>query len=204
MKFNISLTSRCPSCGEEAPDEIDMKEVEFTSLDPIVGQDFICPTCGNTFTHKGEDVCPFCDEELDFEEFRTEASKELEASSEDQGNLEIGKGYTCNRCDVVIVAEHEVENCPKCNNVLINGYNCKEYELDDTLRHMRADSGEFLHGEGDEFTKIALDAAAEEDSTLEQPLPDPEKKELPLSTRVQKTSNMSLKEMFKKVFGGGA
>jgi len=193
LKYNLGLASVCPGCGEAAPDEIDMKDIEVAPLDPVVGQDFVCPTCGNTFTHKGKDMCPFCDEELDFEEHRTVKSEpsdeEIEVSS--GGNLEVGMIYSCISCGVGFKAEHEIENCPQCKSIMIDGYNCTAH----------GDS-EFLHGHGDEFTEATLDAAIEEDSTLEQPLPDPEKKEIPLSTRVQETSNMSLKEMFAKVFGG--
>ncbi len=207
MKYNIGLTSKCPGCGEDAPDEIDIEDVEVAPMDPNIGQDFVCPTCGNTFTHKGDDICPFCDEELDFEEHRQAAAEqlsdeEIEVGSKEQGNLEVGKGYSCNKCDVVFIAEDEIAGCPKCNEIMIDGYNCKEYEYDETLQQQRADSGEFLHGEGDEFTEATMEAAAEEDSTLEQPLPDPEKSEIRLPTK-KGNETKTLKQMFKRVFGGG-
>lgn len=253
LKYNIGLASVCPGCGEAAPDEIDMKDVEVAPLDPVIGRDFSCPTCGNTFTHKGKDICPFCDEELDFDDYRKEAlsisdeeieageyssiighdfncpycsktfkyqgksecshckkevdfsryveSRKSERPSSDKGNLIPDEFYACIKCDVVFMAEAEVANCPNCDNVMIDGYNCSQYEVDETKRQMQSDAGEFLHGQGDEFTEATLNAAIEEDSTLEQPLPDPEKDEIPLSTRVQETSKQSLKEMFKKVFG---
>jgi len=203
LKYNLGLTSVCPGCGESAPDEIDMKEVELAPLDPVIGCDFVCPTCGNTFTHKGKDECPFCEEELDFEEHRaakeTLSDEEIEVGS--GGNLKIGEGYSCIVCRVVFVAEHEIENCPNCDSVMIDGYNCSRHEEDTQMQ--KTDAGEMLHGHGDEFTQATLDAAVEEDKSLEHPLPDPDKKEIPLPTRVQQTSSMSIKEMFKRAFGGG-
>ena len=210
LKFNLGLSTVCPGCGEVAPDEIDMKDVEVGPMDPVIGQDFVCPTCGNTFTHKGKDICPFCDEELDFEEHRSKKLMPVSKQSDEEievgsgGNLKIGEGYACISCNVVFIAEHEIENCPGCDSVMIDGYNCSQYD-DETRRQrtQQADAGEFLHGHGEEFTQATLDAAAADDKTLEQPLPDPKKDSIPLSTRVQKTSKMSLKEMFKTVFGGG-
>ena len=207
LKYNLGLTTVCPGCGEQAPDEIDMKEVDLTPIDPVIGNEFVCPICGNTFTHKGKDECPFCQEELDFADHRkvdsTPSDEEIEVGAE--GNLEVGQGYSCLTCRIGFIAEHEVEDCPHCKNVMINGYNCSPYSMQKESEEIsKTDSGEFLHDHGDGFfQKVALDAAAEEDETLERLIPDPEKEEIPLSRRRERRQNMSLRKMFKRAFGGG-
>jgi hypothetical protein len=206
------LSSVCPGCGEKSPDEIDMKDVDLAPLDPVIGMRFTCPTCGNLFTHEGKDECPYCQEELDFSEQRNAGSslsdKEVKISS--GGNLEVGKAYVCNKCTVYFMPEAEMASCPTCNEVMVDGYNCKPfYSETEEADTQRKDSGELLHGHGDEFDQAAIDAAAidaavEEDKTLEQPLPDPQKTGIPISTRTSKEKHArSLKEMFKRVFGGG-
>ena len=203
MKYNIGLSSTCPACGEKAPDEIDMGSVDMTPMDPIIGRDFICPTCGNTFTHKGVDACPFCEEELDFEDHRkvdtsSLSDEEVEVSS--GGNLKPGTAYICNVCSVVFLPEAELAGCPQCNNTMVDGYNCKEFNTERASEDtQKKDSGELLSPEAEE-----IEAAALEDQALEkQPLPDPEKTEIPLSTRSSSSKDKSLKSMFKKVFGSG-
>ena len=88
---------------------------------------------------------------------------------------------------------------------MINGYNCSPYSMQKESEEIsKTDSGEFLHDHGDGFfQKVALDAAAEEDETLERLIPDPEKEEIPLSRRRERRQNMSLRKMFKRAFGGG-
>lgn len=197
LKYNLVMTTTCPGCGEVAPDEIDMKNVDSTPIevDPVFGRDFVCPTCGNTFTHKGLDACPFCEEELDFEEHRKVDSRAIsdEEIEDGSGNLIPGDVYICKACSIIFTPEENIAACPECCEIMIDGDNCKPFKTDETL-----------HGHGDEFDKVAIAAAAEEDKGLEQPLPDPEKSEIPIPTITPEDVHArSLKSMFKRVFGSG-
>ena len=202
-KFNLGISSTCPQCGESAPDEIDMKNVDLTPMDPVIGCDFVCPTCGNTFTHKGKDECPFCEEELDFGDHRKVASstlsdEQIEVSS--GGNLKPGDTYVCNACSIIFMPEAELASCPQCNEIMVDGYNCREFNSEKQIEDMqKKDSGELLSQDAEE-----IEAAAIEDQTLEKlPLPDPQKPEIPLSTKSSKSKDKTLTQMFRKVFGGG-
>jgi rubrerythrin len=201
MKFNLSLSSTCPRCGEKAPDEIDMKNVDLTPIDPVIGKDFVCPVCGNTFTHKGEDACPFCYEELDFEEHRkvdsnTPSDEEIEVSS--GGYLKPGGTYICNACSTIFIPEAEFAACPQCNDIMVDGRTCKAYSSERSLEDIqKKDSGELLNPIAEE-----IEAAILEDQTLEKQLiPDPQKSEIPLSTKApNKVDDNALKALFRKVF----
>lgn len=200
MKFNLLLTTICPQCGEVAPDEINMKNVDttpFKMIDPLIGRDFVCPTCGNTFTHQGKDVCPFCEEELDFEDHRkvdTTHLSEEELEVRSPGNLIPNQPYKCIKCETMFRSNTNEASCPGCSDYMVDGYNCNPFG-DPVV--VSEESSKPLQGTED------LEAAAEEDSTLEHPLPDPKKAQIPLSTKTKPGKNKSLKDMFKKVFGSG-
>jgi rRNA maturation endonuclease Nob1 len=197
LKFNLGISTNCPGCGEQAPDEIDMKKVDVAPIDPVIGHDFACPTCGNTFTHKGEDECPFCEEELDFADYRkvkagTPSDEEIEVSS--GGNLVANQSYKCKGCKTIFMTEGDIATCPKCGEYMVDGYNCSPFSTSiESEEIAEKDSGKLLA------------AATEEDSTLEkQPLPDPQKSQIPLSTKSPEDKHStSLRKMFKRVFGSG-
>ena len=86
-------------------------------------------------------------------------------------------------------------SCPGCSDYMVDGYNCNPFG--DPVVVVSEESSKPLQGTED------LEAAAEEDSTLEYPLPDPKKSQIPLSTKTKPGKNKSLKDMFKKVFGSG-
>ena len=194
----------CPTCG--APN---IDSVQVQSSDPLYGKDFHCPTCGNDSTYDGADECPFCKTELDFTDLRKEAAavndaftKMTRKSDEETevsgvGNLEPNLWYMCHKCTTVFQAEDDEADCPVCHESMIDGYNCTPYNVEDEKTSIAAkDSGKLITDSKSDI----LQQAAEADKQLER-IPDPEKSETPLSTHVQKTSRMSIKEMFKKTFG---
>ena len=187
----------CPTCG--APNISKMK----ASQDPIAGQRFSCPTCTNEFDHEGEDECPFCHTELDFTEFREAAL--VEDKSDEEGepsigkDIEPGKWYICNLCTTIFEAKSVINDChcPSCGKYMLEEYNCTQYNIEDERTSIAdKDSGKLM----EDSKRDILLLAAEADKYLER-IPDPQKLETPLSTRVQKTSRMSIKEMFKRTFG---
>ena len=187
----------CPTCG--APN----MGMEVQSSDPLYGREFNCPTCGNDSKYEGVDECPFCKEKLDFADLRKEAEIVASAKSDEEievsgvGNLEAGLWYICNKCTTVFHAEADEADCPVCREVMIDGYNCTPYNVEDEKTSIAGkDSGKLITDSKSDILQIA----AEADKHLER-IPDPEKPETPLSTLVQKTSRMSIKEMFKKTFG---
>lgn len=193
----------CPTCS--APNI----ELQAKSSDPLYGREFHCPTCGNDATYEGVDECPFCKTELDFADLRKEAEavvavvSEIKGKSDEEievsgpGNLEAGLWYMCHKCTTVFHAEAAEADCPVCREIMIDGYNCTPYNVEDEKTSIASkDSGKLAEDSKSDILQIA----AEADKNLER-IPDPEKLETPLSTRVQKTSRMSIKEMFKKTFG---
>ena len=100
----------------------------------------------------------------------------------------------CPRCAAIM--DDNDEMCPYCNTFV--GKYSKEAEIEATAK---VDSGEMLSKDAEEIEKeILRDAAKRDERTI--PIPDPEKSTTPLAKHVQDTSRMSLKEMFKNVFGG--
>jgi len=181
---------KCPTCG--APNLSD----SIAAPDPILGKEFKCPTCGNDFTYNGVDECPFCKQELDFTDYRQEAIKRGDVKpSKQYDNLVPNQWYLCNNCTTIFEAHGTQGTCPNCKDFMIDGYNCTPYnvEAEKEARHKK-DSGEMAS------KSDILQKAAEADRNLER-IPDPDKPEIPLSSRVQRTSKMSIKEMFRKTFG---
>ena len=96
---------------------------------------------------------------------------------------------TCKECAAIILEDESV--CPYCHSY------SAEIEREDIVKK---DSGEMLSEDAEEIEKQILVDAAKRDEKI-QPLPDPDKKEIPIGEHVQATSRMSIKEMFKKTFG---
>jgi hypothetical protein len=92
------------------------------------------------------------------------------------------------------MTEGDIATCPKCGEYMVDGYNCSPFSTSiESEKIAEKDSGKLLA------------AATEEDSTLEkQPLPDPQKSQIPLSTKSPEDKHStSLRKMFKRVFGSG-
>ena len=193
---------QCPACNAKKVENIMIP----VSVNPLIGEEFSCPHCKTDFTHEGIDACPNCKEELDFSDFLKDLPQRAGASDEEievhsPGNLTPGTWYLCNRCTCVFEPHSDVASCPHCEEFMVDGYNCTPYNIEvERDAQMDKDAGG-VAGKDVQKSEI-LEAAAEADKHIER-IPDPMKPETPLSTLVQKTGKMSIKEMFKKTFGKG-
>lgn len=111
-----------------------------------------------------------------------------------ESSKKVEKRLRCGNCMAIISREDYV--CPYCNTTLYENFST-EAEME---KINRDDTGEMLSKEAEEIEKQILADAAKRDESIEK-IPDPEKNEMPLSTRIQKTSRLSIKEMLRRRFG---
>ena len=143
--------------------------------------DTICPVC------KTDDYLFEIDDESLQDKYKKSETPVIITATEAEGEF-----HKCAACGNTFNKVVKDALCPFCYEPVYSQEESFESQL-------KTDSGEMLDPILDETNAVIIDSIEQKNRAVEK-IPDPELDTIPLSARIQATSQMSIKEMMKRVF----